>query len=33
MFEALKKKIKKELTDPLKDKGRVMKLEYLLSSK
>lgn len=33
MFNSIKKKIKNELTDPLRDKGRVMKLEYLFSSK
>lgn len=33
MFETIKKKIKNELFDPLQDKERVMKLEYLFSSK
>ena len=32
-MESLKKKIKRELIDPLRDKQRVMKLEYFLSSK
>lgn len=32
-MESLKKKIKRELIDPLQDKQRVMKLEYFLSSK
>lgn len=32
-MESLKKKIKRELIDPLQDKQRVMKLEYFLSNK